>query len=60
METRKYNIYYKNSRVNLRPLSLKELDFVKKQKSIFKKNQLTKEYVEIPVDQLEVVSCIII
>lgn len=60
METRKFNIYYKNSRVNLRPLSLDEVNIVRNQKVIYKKDPLTKEYVEIPVNKLEFVSCIII
>jgi hypothetical protein len=59
-KSKKYNIYYKNSRVNNRPLNYDELKKVYEQKVIYKKNNITNDLTEIPVQELEIVKCIII
>lgn len=55
-----YNIYYKGSKINNRPLSEEMVESLYNEKSIYKKNILTNKLDSINIDKLKFVETIII
>ena len=55
-----YNLYYRDSKINNRPITEQDLEVVKKSKNISKRNFITGKLELIPVNQIEVVKTIII
>lgn len=56
----RYNIYYKNEKINSHPLSKKDLDEIKKREYIGKMDSKTKEISKIPTNMINIVKCYII
>lgn len=56
----KYNIYYRNIKVNKRPLSEKEINNIKSVKTINKYNENTKMVYQIPTSDIEIIKCYVI
>ena len=55
-----YNLYYKDSKINNRPITDKDLELVKESKTISKKNRLSGKIEEIPVSKIQIVKTILI
>ena len=56
----RYNIYYKNNRINNRPLSENDLkEGVLSNQYIYKKTQMNTN-IKIPVKDIKIVKCIIV
>ena len=55
-----YNIYYKEAKLNNRPLTLEDLNNVLKQKTIIKKNSITNKNEQINTSDIRIVRTIII
>lgn len=55
-----YNLYYKDSKINNRPITDKDLELVKESKTISKKNRLSGKIEEIPVNKIQIVKTILI
>lgn len=55
-----YNLYYKDSKINNRPITDKDLELVKESKIISKKNRLSGKIEEIPVNKIQIVKTILI
>lgn len=55
-----YNIYYKDVKINNRPLTDKELDAIKDSKLIHKRNNITEKMEEIPVNKIKIIKTILI
>lgn len=56
----KYNIYYRNIKINKRPLSKQEIDNIKSIPNINKYNEQTKQILKIPTADLEIIKCYVI
>lgn len=55
-----YNIYYKDTKINNRPLTDEELDTIKNSKSIYKRNSITEKLEEIPINKIRIIKTILI
>lgn len=55
-----YNLYYKESKLNNRPLTLEDLENILKQKTIIKKNSITNKNEQINTSDIRIVRTIII
>lgn len=55
-----YNLYYKESKLNNRPLTLEDLENILKQKTIIKKNSITNKNEQINTSDIRIVKTIII
>lgn len=54
-----YNIYYKNEKVNIKPLSKDQINEIITNNVIYKKNQ-NNDLIEIPVNKIKIFKCTII
>lgn len=54
-----YNIYYKNEKVNIKPLSKDQINEIIANNVIYKKNQ-NNDLIEIPVNKIKIFKCTII
>ena len=55
-----YNIYYKGTKLNNRPLSESDIIEIKNKKTIYKRNQIFNELEEIPTKDISYIKTIII
>lgn len=55
-----YNIYYKGLKINNRPLTDEDTEFIKNENFINKKNMITNKIEQIPTNQIKFVKTIII
>lgn len=55
-----YNIYYQNSKVNKKPLTDKDVEYIRSQKVIYKRNEVKDSIEEINTNQIRIISCEII
>lgn len=55
-----YNLYYQDIKINNRPITESDLDIVKQQKSINKKNSITGKLEIIPINKIKIVKTIVI
>lgn len=55
-----YNIYYKNEKINKRPLSKEDVETIKKYPYISKRNPFTNQITEMEIKNLQFIKCIII
>ncbi len=55
-----FNIYYKEQKINNRPLTQEQLDEVLKTNEIHKRNNITNKLESIPVNKLNVIKTIIL
>jgi len=61
IEVRYFNLYYKENKINSHPLTKEELDNIfNSGKKIMKNNSITKEVIEIPLDEIKIVKTILI
>ena len=56
----KYNIYYRSQKINKRPISEDELKKIQQAKIINKYNERTKELVEIPTKNIDIIKCYVV
>jgi hypothetical protein len=56
----RYNIYYKNERINNYPISKEEVEKIQSQKFIGKVNENTKEVTRIPTNDINIVKCYLV
>lgn len=55
-----YNIYYKGSKINNRPITEEDLELIKNESTIQKRNIITGKLETISTDQLKFINTIII
>ncbi len=55
-----YNIYYKGSKINNRPITEEDLELIKNESTIQKRNIITGKLETISTNQLKFISTIII
>lgn len=56
----KYNIYYRNEKINNRPLSNIDLDKVKSLEYINKYNKVDKSVIKIPTKDIDIIKCYVV
>lgn len=56
----RYNLYWKNSKLNNKPLSLEDINNISSREYIYKINNISKEKEKIPVNQIRLVKCTIL
>ncbi len=56
----KYNIYYRNEKINNRPLSNEDLDKVKSLEYINKYNKVDNSITTIPTKDVDVIKCYVV
>lgn len=54
-----YNIYYKNEKLNHRPLNISEINGIKEKEFILKKDNKNK-IVKIPLQYVKIIKCTLI
>jgi len=55
-----FNLYYKSMKINKKPLSKSDIEYIFDQKVIYKKNEQTNKIEKIKTQDLNCVKCIII
>lgn len=55
-----FNLYYKDIKINNRPINEQELESIKRSEVISKRNNITGKIESIPVDKINIVKTIII
>jgi hypothetical protein len=55
-----YNLYYNNEKINALPISLQELEELKKREYVGKVNNVTKEITKIPTKELNIIKCYLV
>lgn len=55
-----YNLYYQDIKINNRPITEDDLNIVKQQKSISKRNSITGKLEIMPIDKIKIVKTIVI
>ena len=55
-----YNLYYKDSKLNNRPVNEMQLDTILNQKHIYKRNSITNKIEDIPTNQIQIIKTILI
>lgn len=55
----RYNIYYKNEKVNIKPLSNEQIKEIISNNVIYKKAQ-NNDLIEIPINKIKIFKCTII
>jgi hypothetical protein len=55
-----YNLYYKDSKLNNRPVTEMQLDTILNQKHIYKRNSITNKIEDIPTNQIQIIKTILI
>ena len=57
---KKYDIYYKSTKINTYPLSESTLEEILKKKYIYKRNSKTQEIEKINTENIHCVRCIVV
>jgi hypothetical protein len=55
-----YNLYYRDSKINNRPITEEDLELIKKTNQISKRNMITGKLEVIPSNKIKVVKTILI
>lgn len=55
-----FNIYYKDMKINNRPLSDDDIKSLKESKYIYKRNNITNKLESIPVNKIQIIKTILI
>lgn len=55
-----FNIYYKDVKINNRPLNDEDIKSIKESKIIYKRNNITNKLESIPVNKIKIIKTVLI